>query len=45
MMPRHFQGNGRLSLEDEEIRPLKAENKRLQQDKDMLLKASVFFAA
>ncbi len=40
-----FRGNGKLTPEQEEIRRLKAENKRLQMEKDILKKATVFFAA
>lgn len=40
-----FRGNGKLSSEQEEIRKLKAQVKRLQMEKDILKKATVFFAA
>jgi transposase len=40
-----FRGNGKLTLEQEEIRALKAQVKRLQMEKDILKKATVFFAA
>ncbi len=40
-----FRGNGKLTPEQEEIRQLKAENKRLKMEKDILKKATVFFAA
>ena len=40
-----FRGNGKLTPEQEEIRRLRAENKRLQQERDILKKATVFFAA
>ena len=40
-----FRGNGKLTPEQEEIRRLKVENKRLQMEKDILKKAAVFFAA
>ena len=40
-----FRGNGKLTPDQEEIRRLKAENKRLQMEKDILKKATVFFAA
>ena len=40
-----FRGNGKLTLELEEIRKLKAQVKRLQMEKDILKKATVFFAA
>ena len=39
-----FRGNGKLTPEQEEIRRLKAENKRLQQERDILKKATAFFA-
>ncbi len=40
-----FRGNGKLAPEQEEIRNLKAQVKRLQMEKDILKKAAVFFAA
>lgn len=40
-----FRGNGKLSPEQEEIKRLRAENKRLQQERDILKKATAFFAA
>ncbi len=40
-----FRGNGKLSPEQEEIRKLKTQVKRLQMEKDILKKATVFFAA
>ena len=40
-----FRGNGKLTQDQEEIRRLKAENKRLKMEKDILKKATVFFAA
>ncbi len=40
-----FRGNGKLTPEQEEIRRLKAQVKRLQMEKDILKKATVFFAA
>jgi transposase len=40
-----FRGNGKLTPEQEEIRSLKAQVKRLQMEKDILNKATVFFAA
>jgi len=40
-----FRGNGRLTPEQEEIRKLKTQVKRLQMEKDILKKATVFFAA
>jgi len=39
-----FRGNGKLTPELEEIRSLKAQVKRLQMEKDILKKATVFFA-
>jgi len=40
-----FRGNGKLTPEQEEVRRLKAQVKRLQMEKDILKKATVFFAA
>ena len=40
-----FRGNGKLTPEQEEIKKLKAQVKRLQMEKDILKKATVFFAA
>ena len=40
-----FRGNGKLNLEQEEIRKLKSQVKRLEMEKDILKKATVFFAA
>ena len=40
-----FRGNGKLTPEQEEIRKLKAQVKRLQLEKEILKKATVFFAA
>ena len=40
-----FRGNGKLTPEQKEIRTLKAQVKRLQMEKDILKKATVFFAA
>jgi len=40
-----FRGNGKLSPEQEEVRTLKAQVKRLQMEKEILKKATVFFAA
>jgi len=40
-----FRGNGKLTGELEEIRKLKAQVKRLQMEKEILKKATVFFAA
>lgn len=39
-----FRGNGKLTPEQEEIRQLKAQVKRLEMEKDILKKATVFFA-
>ena len=39
-----FRGNGKLTAEQEEIRTLKTQVKRLQMEKDILKKATVFFA-
>ena len=40
-----FRGNGKLTAEPEENRKLKARVKRLEMEKDILKKATVFFAA
>ena len=40
-----FRGNGKLTPEQEEIRELKARVKRLEMERDVLKKATVFFAA
>jgi len=40
-----FRGNGKLSPDQEEVRKLKAKIKRLEMEKDILKKATVFFAA
>ena len=40
-----FRGNGKLTAEQEEIRKLKSQVKRLEMEKDILKKATVFFAA
>ena len=40
-----FRGNGKLTPEQEELRKLKAQVKRLQMEKEILKKATVFFAA
>lgn len=40
-----FRGNGKLTAEQAEIRRLKSENRRLQMEKDILKKATVFFAS
>ena len=39
-----FRGNGKLTPEQEEIRKLKSQVKRLEMEKDILKKATVFFA-
>ena len=39
-----FPGNGKLKPDDEEIRQLKRENKRLREERDILKKATLFFA-
>ena len=39
-----FPGNGRLRADDEEIRKLRLELKRVQQERDILKKATLFFA-
>ena len=39
-----FRGNGKLTPEQEELRTLRAQIKRLQMEKDILKKATVFFA-
>jgi transposase len=39
-----FRGNGKLTPEQEEIRQLKSQVKRLEMEKDILKKATVFFA-
>lgn len=40
-----FRGNGKLTADQEENRKLKAQVKRLQMEKEILKKATVFFAA
>ncbi len=40
-----FRGNGKLTPDQEEIRTLKSQVKRLQMERDILKKATVFFAA
>ncbi len=40
-----FRGKGQLTAEQEENRKLKAQVKRLQMERDILKKATVFFAA
>jgi len=39
-----FPGNGRFSPFEEEVRRLRAENKRLLMERDILKKAAAFFA-
>lgn len=39
-----FPGHGRLKADDEEIRKLRLENKRLREERDILKKATLFFA-
>ena len=39
-----FRGNGKLTLEQEEIRRLNTQVKTLKMEKDILKKATVFFA-
>ena len=39
-----FRGNGNCSPEQAEIRQLKGENRRLKMEKEILKKATVFFA-
>jgi transposase len=39
-----FRGNGKLSPEQAELRRLKEENRRLKMEKEILKKATVFFA-
>ena len=39
-----FPGNGRLPAHEEEIRRLRAENKRLLMEREILKKATAFFA-
>ncbi len=40
-----FRGNGKLSAEQQEIKALRSEVKRLQMERDILKKATAFFAA
>lgn len=40
-----FRGNGKLTPDQDEIRKLKSRVKRLEMEKDILKKATVFFAA
>ena len=39
-----FRGNGKLTAEQVELRRLREENRRLKMEKDILKKATVFFA-
>ena len=39
-----FRGNGKLTPEQEELRQLREENKQLKMEKEILKKATVFFA-
>lgn len=39
-----FRGNGKLTPEQAELRQLREENRRLKMEKDILKKATVFFA-
>jgi transposase len=39
-----FRGNGKLTPDQEEIRKLKAQVKRLEMEREVLKKATVFFA-
>ena len=39
-----FRGNGKLTLEQDEIRKLKTQVKRLEMEREILKKATVFFA-
>ncbi len=39
-----FRGNGRMTPEQEELQRLRAENKRLKMEREILVKATAFFA-
>jgi transposase len=39
-----FRGNGKRSIEQEELRRLREENRRLRMERDVLKKATAFFA-
>jgi len=39
-----FRGNGKLTSEGEELRRLREENRRLKMERDILKKATAFFA-
>ncbi len=38
-----FRGNGKRSIEQEELRRLREENRRLKMERDILKKATAFF--
>jgi len=40
-----FRGNGKLTPDQEEVRTLKSQVKRLEMERDILKKATAFFAA
>ena len=42
--PQAFPGNGNLPAADEELRRLREENQRLRMERDILKKATAFFA-
>lgn len=39
-----FRGNGKMTSQDEEIRKLRQENARLREEREILKKATTFFA-
>ena len=39
-----FRGNGKLTIEQEELRRLREENRRLKMEREILKKATAFFA-
>jgi len=39
-----FRGHGKLTVEQEELRQLREENRRLKMERDILKKATAFFA-
>jgi len=39
-----FRGNGKLTSQDEQLRQLRKENARLREERDILKKATTFFA-
>ena len=43
-MSEAFRGNGKRSSEQEELRRLREENRRLKMERDILRKATAFFA-